>query len=79
MDKGKWGNCEESQFQEYKHQFSRFNNDVIESIKNSKTQIKLKILPELQVEIEKNHALISEMMAKDTSFLLEDSGKIHFD
>mmetsp|Transcript_47093 Transcript_47093/g.39709 ORF Transcript_47093/g.39709 Transcript_47093/m.39709 type:complete len:80 (-) Transcript_47093:3813-4052(-) len=79
MDKSKWGNCEESQFQEYKHQFSRFNNDVIESIKNSKTQIKLKILPELQVEIEKNHALISEMMAKDTSFLLEDSGKIHFD
>jgi len=79
MDKGKWGNCEESQFQEYKHQFSRFNNDVIESIKNSKTQIKLKILPELQVEIEKNHALISEMMAKDTSFLLEDSGKTHFD
>jgi len=79
MDKVKWGNCEESQFQEYKHQFSRFNNDVIESIKNSKTQIKLKILPELQVEIEKNHALISEMMAKDTSFLLEDSGKTHFD
>jgi hypothetical protein len=53
MDKAKWGSCEESQYEEYLHQFRRFNNDVIESIKNSKTQIKLNIHPSLQEEIEK--------------------------
>jgi len=79
MDKSKWGLCEESQWEDYLHQFRRFNNDVIESIKNSKTQIKLKIHPQLQEEIEKNNALISEMMSKDTSFLLEDAGKPHYD
>jgi hypothetical protein len=79
MERAKWGSCEESQYEEYLHQFRRFNNDVIESIKNSKTQIKLKIMPELQAEIEKNRTLISDMMARDTSFLLEDQGKKHFD
>jgi len=75
MDKSKWGSCEESQYEEFMHQFRRFNNDVIESIKNSKTQIKLKINPELQTEIERNRNIIADMMSKDTSFLLEDSGK----
>jgi len=79
MDKSKWGSCEESQYEEFMHQFRRFNNDVIESIKNSKTQIKLKINPELQTEIERNRNIIADMMSKDTSFLLEDSGKKHFE
>jgi hypothetical protein len=42
-----WGLCEEHQKEEYLHSFRRFNNDLIESIKNSKTEIMLKIKPRL--------------------------------
>jgi len=42
-----WGLCEDNQREEYLHSFRRFNNDLIESIKNSKTEIMLKIEPDV--------------------------------
>lgn len=43
MNENNWGSCEENQKEEQLHAFRRFNNDLIESIKNSKTEIVLEV------------------------------------
>jgi hypothetical protein len=46
MDVQKWGLCEENQKEDYLNQFKRFNNEFMESIKNSEDEILLEISPE---------------------------------
>lgn len=46
MDAKNWGQCEDNQKEDYLNGFKRFNNEFIESIKNSKDEILLEIAPD---------------------------------
>lgn len=74
MDLKKWGMCEDNQRDEFLQSFNRFNNDLIESIKNSKSEILLEIKPEL-LKLLKENQVLREFIKTNINEIINDKAK----